>query len=55
MEFLDSFQKMTSKLTLDIFTTPGFTLETEILHGRMAMLAFAYTVLSEQLYTHLVL
>lgn len=40
---------------LDIFTKPGFTLETEILHGRMAMLAFAYTVLSEQLYSQLIL
>ncbi len=40
---------------LDIFTKPGFTLETEILHGRMAMLAFAYTVLSEQLYSGLIL
>ena len=40
---------------LEIFTKPGFTLETEILHGRMAMLAFTYTVLSEQLYKQLVL
>lgn len=40
---------------LDIFTNPGFTLETEILHGRLAMLAFAYTVLSEQLYSQLIL
>lgn len=40
---------------LEIFTKPGFTLETEILHGRMAMLAFAYTVLSEQLYKQLIL
>jgi hypothetical protein len=40
---------------LDIFTTPGFTLETEILHGRIAMLVFAYAVLSEQLYSVLAL
>jgi hypothetical protein len=40
---------------LDVFTKPGFTLETEILHGRMAMLAFAYALLSEQLYNALVL
>lgn len=40
---------------LDIFNNPGFTLETEILHGRMAMLAFAYVVLAEQLYAKLVL
>ncbi len=40
---------------LDVFSKPGFTLETEILHGRIAMLAFAYTVLSEQLYKQLVL
>lgn len=55
---LETFNPVTIKTEepeLDIFTTPGFTLETEILHGRMAMLAFAYAVLSEQLYTNLVL
>lgn len=40
---------------LDIFTNPGFTLETEILHGRLAMLVFAYAVLNEQLYSVLTL
>lgn len=40
---------------LEIFSKPGFTLETEILHGRIAMLAFAYAVLSEQLYSALIL
>lgn len=40
---------------LDIFTRPGFTLETEILHGRLAMLAFFYTIVSEVLYKSLVL
>jgi hypothetical protein len=45
----------TEEPELDVFTKPGFTLETEILHGRMAMLAFAYALLSEQLYNALVL
>jgi Chlorophyll A-B binding protein len=45
----------TEEPELEIFTKPGFTLETEILHGRMAMLAFAYALLSEQLYAQLVL
>lgn len=40
---------------LDVFSNPGFTLETEILHGRIAMLAFAYAVLIEQVYSTLVL
>lgn len=40
---------------LDVFTNPGFTLETEILHGRIAMLVFAYALVSEQLYSVLVL
>jgi len=40
---------------LAVFSKPGFTLETEVLHGRMAMLAFAYIVVSEQLYHRLVL
>lgn len=40
---------------LDVFSNPGFTKETEILHGRIAMLAFAYALLSEQLYSRLVL
>ena len=55
---LETLNPVTDKIEepeLDIFTNPGFTLETEILHGRMAMLAFAYAVLSEQLYTNLVL
>jgi hypothetical protein len=38
---------------LDVFSNPGFTLETEILHGRMAMLAFTYSTLYEQLYSKL--
>lgn len=40
---------------LDVFSKPGFTKESEILHGRIAMLAFAYALLSEQLYSKLVL
>lgn len=55
---LETFNPVTIKTEepeLDIFTRPGFTLETEIFHGRMAMLAFAYAVLSEQLYNNLVL
>lgn len=40
---------------LDVFSNPGFTLETEILHGRMAMLAFTYSVLVEQLFSKLTL
>lgn len=55
LETLNPVAVKTEEPELDIFTNPGFTLETEILHGRMAMLAFAYAVLSEQLYTNLVL
>jgi hypothetical protein len=55
LEALNPVAIKTEEPELDIFTKPGFTLETEILHGRMAMLAFAYAVLSEQLYTNLVL
>lgn len=40
---------------LEVFSKPGFTLETEILHGRIAMLAFAYAVFGEQVYTRLFL
>lgn len=55
---LETFNPVTVKReepVLDVFTNPGFTLETEILHGRLAMLGFAYTLLSEQLYSGLVL
>lgn len=38
---------------LQVFSHPGFTLETEILHGRLAMLAFLFVVVSEQVYGHL--
>ena len=34
-----------------VFSNPGFTSETEILHGRIAMLAFAYVVLAERFTT----
>lgn len=40
---------------LAVFSKPGFTLETEIFHGRMAMLAFAYTVIGEQVSNTLLL
>jgi hypothetical protein len=40
---------------LSVFEKPGFTLETEILHGRIAMLVFAYALASEQLYSTLAL
>lgn len=40
---------------LAVFSKPGFTLETEIFHGRMAMLAFAYTVIGEQVSNRLLL
>lgn len=43
------------EIELDVFSKPGFTLETEILHGRLAMLVFAYAVLEEQVYSKLVL
>lgn len=55
---LETFNPVTVKReepVLDVFTNPGFTLETEVLHGRMAMLVFLYTLLSEQLYDVLVL
>lgn len=44
-----------SEPELNVFSKPGFTLETEILHGRMAMLAFAYTVIGEQVTSKLLL
>lgn len=40
---------------LDVLGAPGWTLETEILHGRLAMLAFAYVLVAEGLYGHPVL
>jgi hypothetical protein len=30
-----------------VWSKPGFSVETEILHGRLAMLAFAYTLIAE--------
>ena len=43
------------EIELDVLSNPGFTLETEILHGRIAMLAFAWAVLGEELYSKLFL
>lgn len=40
---------------LQVWEHPGFTLETEILHGRIAMLAFAFVVVGEQAYGRLLL
>lgn len=40
---------------LSVFDHPGFTLETEILHGRIAMMAFLFAVLTEQVYGKLAL
>ena len=37
---------------LDVFSSPGFTSGTEILHGRLAMLGFAYIVLAEAVKAH---
>ncbi len=37
---------------IDTLSSPGFTRETEILHGRIAMLGFAYIVLAEAVANH---
>lgn len=37
---------------IDTLSAPGFTLETEILHGRVAMLGFAYLVAAEVCKSH---
>lgn len=37
-----------------VFDKPGFTQETEILHGRIAMMVFAYAVIAEVYAHHLV-
>lgn len=55
LEIINPVTVKTEEPELEIFTNPGFTLETEILHGRMAMLAFLYAIVSEQLYSNLVL
>lgn len=55
LEIINPVTVQTEEPELEIFTNPGFTLETEILHGRMAMLAFLYALVSEQLYSNLVL
>ena len=55
---LETFNPVTIKneeIELDVLSNPGFTLETEILHGRIAMLAFAWCVLGEELYSKLFL
>lgn len=55
LEVINPVTIQTEEPELEIFTNPGFTLETEILHGRMAMLGFLYALVSEQLYSSLVL
>lgn len=40
---------------LDVLARPGFTKEAEILNGRVAMLAFAWAVLGEEIYNKLFL
>lgn len=40
---------------LDVLARPGFTKEAEILNGRVAMLAFAWAVLGEEVYNKLFL
>ena len=40
---------------LQVWDKPGFTLETEILHGRIAMLGFTFAFIAEILSKHLML
>lgn len=40
---------------LQVFSKPGFTRESEILNGRIAMLVAMYILLSEQIYHHLLI
>ena len=40
---------------LEVFSKPGFTRESEILNGRIAMLVAMYILLSEQIYHHLLI
>lgn len=37
---------------LRVFENPGFTLETEVLHGRIAMMVFSYAIIAELLTKH---
>lgn len=41
-----------SEEEVDTLSSPGFTPETELLHGRIAMLGFAYIVLAEAVKNH---
>lgn len=40
---------------VQVFSKPGFTRESEILNGRVAMLVAMYILLSEQIYHHLLI
>lgn len=55
LETLNPVTIKNEEIELDVLSNPGFTLETEILHGRIAMLAFAWAVLGEELYSKLFL
>lgn len=55
---LEAFNPVTIKNVeeeLDVLARPGFTKEAEILNGRVAMLAFAWAVLGEEVYNKLFL
>ena len=55
LEALNPVVVKNEEIELDVFSNPGFTLETEILHGRIAMLAFAYVLVGEEIYNRLLL
>lgn len=47
LEAVNPVTEMKEEQVIDVFSNPGFSKETEILHGRIAMLAFAYALVAE--------
>ena len=48
LEAVNPVTEVKKEQVIDVFSKPGFSKETEILHGRIAMLAFAYAIVAEQ-------
>lgn len=48
LEAVNPVTEVKEEQAINVFSKPGFSKETEILHGRIAMLAFAYALVAEQ-------
>lgn len=54
LEIINPITELRIEKELSVFTNPGFTIDTEVLHGRMAMLVFMYIITNEYIYNSII-